>query len=96
MRKERNMRQLMKGEIIKDIMTYNYLNIGSLTTNLRGFYFSFSLYFVSHLIKNNFHDTFNFYKPEYLSRILLQLTQSSLKFTHCCNMKAFSLKITNQ
>lgn len=64
LRKDRDMSQLMKEEIIKDIMTNNYLNTGSLTTNLRGFYFSFSLYFASHLIKKNFHDTFNFYKPD--------------------------------
>lgn len=50
------MRQLMKGKLITDIMTTKYLNIGSLTINLRGFYFYLSFYYASHLIKNNFHD----------------------------------------
>lgn len=49
-----------------------------ISTNLSRFYFSLSLYFVSHLIKINFYDTFNFYKPRYLS----QVTKVSLKLTY--------------
>jgi len=45
------MRQLIKQELITDIMTNNYVNTGPLTTNLCGSYFSFSFYFVSRLIK---------------------------------------------